>query len=680
MGKVYFVFGIHNHQPVGNFEHIFKQAFDNCYLPFINILDKYPNIKCNVHMSGPLYDWILSENKNFIDKLRNMALRGQIEIVSGGYYEPILPIISDKDKLSQIELMNKFIKKTFKQIPQGIWLTERVWEPPLAEIINKAGLSYTFLDDTHFRYAGMNEEEFFGYYTTEESLKPIFVFPISKQLRYKIPFSQAHEAIGLLKSFAKEEDVLITLFDDGEKFGMWPHTYDWVYNKGWLDNFFRLLTEAGNVIETLTAGEAVAKFKSKGLIYLPTASYEEMGEWVLSPESFINYQRLKECVERNENLRPAKDFIRGGFFRNFYSKYQRLNYMHKRMLFISHKINSAKLSKDSMAFDCLYKAQCNCGYWHGIFGGFYLGHIRAAIYENLIKAEKELDKGKFKGSLSCERVDFDLDGYQETIIKNSFFVAVLSDKGGAFLELSLRDKSFNIVNTITRQQESYHAKIKDNIGEDAGKIKTIHDSIGVKEKNLDKYLVYDSYEKLCLVDHILSRGITIDNFIHGRNFKTLGNDSYQLNIKENKTGIVLDYNYNKDLQFAKRISFSLGSCFDAKYNFKNISVFKKYDFGTEFNLSLQSPEHVTFIAGGKRLKLSKSLVIDRAKDLTIKDDFKKICFNFKVTESTIFVAPVYSVSSSEGGFEKVYQQVAILFINRGKKDSFNINCGISQIK
>ena len=207
--------------------------------------------------------------------------------------------------------------------------------------INDCGLKYVFLDDTHFRYAGMNEKEFFGYYTTEESLRAIFVFPISKQLRYKIPFSQAHEAVELLKGFAKSEDVLVTLFDDGEKFGMWPHTYDWVYKKGWLDNFFRLLMEAGDVIETITAGEAIAKFKSKGLVYLPTASYEEMGEWVLCPESFDNYQKLKEYVEHNENLRPAKDFVRGGFFRNFYSKYHRLNYMHKRMLFLSHKINSA---------------------------------------------------------------------------------------------------------------------------------------------------------------------------------------------------------------------------------------------------------------------------------------------------------------------------------------------------
>ena len=35
------------------------------------------------------------------------------------------------------------------------------------------------------------------------------------------------------------------------------------------------------------------KFKSKGLIYLPTSSYPEMDEWTMEPQEFLYYKELK---------------------------------------------------------------------------------------------------------------------------------------------------------------------------------------------------------------------------------------------------------------------------------------------------------------------------------------------------------------------------------------------------
>ena len=273
MGKVYFLFGVHNHQPVGNFPHIFEEAYKKCYFPFLSLIEKFPKINFSLHNSGCLYDWLISNKKEYLNILKKLTLRGQVEIISGGYYEPIFPLISSEDRYGQINLMNNFIKREFKVKPSGIWLPERVWEQYLAKLINLCDLKYTFLDDTHFRAGGLKNKEFFGYYTTEEEAKPIYVFPISKILRYKIPFSEPQEAIDILNSFSKEKDILVTLFDDGEKFGLWPHTYDWVYNKKWLERFLSLLQNSSS-IETITPSFALNKFNSKGIVYLPTASYE----------------------------------------------------------------------------------------------------------------------------------------------------------------------------------------------------------------------------------------------------------------------------------------------------------------------------------------------------------------------------------------------------------------------
>ncbi|MCM8819821.1 MAG: DUF1926 domain-containing protein [Candidatus Omnitrophica bacterium] len=675
MGKVYFLFGVHNHQPVGNFHSIFKKAYQDCYLPFILTLEKFPNVKCCIHNSGPLYDWFLENAPEYIDILKKLTKRGQVEIVSSGYYEPILPLISDEDKYGQINFMNNFVKNTFGVEPKGIWVAERVWEQYLAKIIHDCNLKYTFLDDTHFRYAGLKQKEFFGYYTTEEEAKPIFIFPISKTLRYKIPFSQYYEAIELLNSFASENDVLVTLFDDGEKFGLWPNTFDWVYKNGWLNNFFTALSNSTNII-TVTAEEAIQKFSSSGIIYLPTASYEEMGEWVLEPESFLVYERLKNFLKENNKFEEFKDFIRGGFFRNFYHKYSRLNYMHKRMLFLSKKIHSKIDPKnDSQILNNLWKAQTNCSYWHGIFGGFYLGHLRSSVYEHLIKAQTLFEKKYLNKAIEVQRQDIDLCTKEEIFVNNKKAIFCFSQKGGTLLEFSLKDVQYNLLNTVTRQKESYHQKLFTS--SNSQEVTTIHHIIKQKEANLHKYLIYDSYQKLGLIDHILDKKISQEDFNQQRGFITLANNFYDFKIKNQDKKVSIDfYCKTRNISFTKTILIKEKAGFDVFYNFDKKNILNTYNFGIEFNLSFASIFDI-FAKNKKELSLDKVQVFSSLKNFKILDKFKKLILTFDIdTNANIFSFPMYTVSSSEDGFEKVYQQLCILFIFSPKnkiKLSLNVN-------
>ncbi|MFA5271919.1 MAG: alpha-amylase/4-alpha-glucanotransferase domain-containing protein [Candidatus Omnitrophota bacterium] len=677
MGKVYFIFGIHNHQPVGNFSHVFKEAYEKCYYPFLSALEDFPKIKFNLHNSGPLLDFLKEHGKDYLALLKKINKRGQVEIVSGGYYEPILPIVLDEDKYGQISLMNAFIEKEFGKIPQGIWTAERVWEPCLAKIINNSGLKYTFLDDTHFRFSGLNQKEFTGYYTTEDNSYPISVFPISKTLRYKIPFSEVDEAMGVLNGFKQERDVLVTLFDDGEKFGLWPGTYDWVYNKEWLRKFLTRLSDSDD-IETITAGEAINKFKTNGIVYLPTASYEEMGEWVLEPKSLRTYERLEEFLKNNNKFDEFNNFIRGGFFRNFYHKYKRLNYMQKRMLYLSKKINlKCDPKKDKKIFTSLYKAQTNCGYWHGVFGGFYLGHIRSAVFENLINAENLFDEKYSKENISVEKADIDFDGNQEIIIKNSKLICCLSQKGAVIVEMSLRNNPINLVNTITRKEESYHYKILENVNKE-GAVATIHTIVKQKDKDLDKFLIYDKYERLSLMEHLLDKDITIDDFNLQKGVYTLSDETYDWDVKNNKQKVVVDCCYsNNGLDFSKVIEFSDACGIKTTYKFDKKNILKDYGFGIEFNISLPSLEHIFVKDKSKEVHLNQAKAWQETSSFTIVDKFKKLVFEFCFDKAQVFSLPLYSVSSSEFGFEKVYQQITLLFIFK-HKDILKFSLDISK--
>ena len=182
--KINLIFGVHNHQPVGNFDGVFEESYEKAYKPFIEIISQFPEIKITYHISGSLLKWLINKKPEFIEKLRNMVKIGQIEIIAGGFYEPILPIIPDRDKTYQIKTYIEFLNKTFNVSPTGFWLAERVWEPHLAKFIGEAGCRYTVVDDYHFKSAGLSEDELYGYFLTEEQNISMNVFPISEKLRY----------------------------------------------------------------------------------------------------------------------------------------------------------------------------------------------------------------------------------------------------------------------------------------------------------------------------------------------------------------------------------------------------------------------------------------------------------------------------------------------------------------
>ena len=680
MAKLFLLFGVHNHQPVGNFDGVFLKAYKECYLPFFQVFSRYPKLKCNVHISGVLWDWIYENNQHeLIDLLKQLKAKGQIEFLSGGYYEPILPIIPHRDRVNQIKVMNDFLREEFKEKPQGLWLAERIWEPQLPVSIREAGLEFALVDDNHFKYAGFLAEDIEGFFHTEDEAKPIYLFPISKRLRYKIPFSPIEESYKILKDLCKKfPGGLFTIVDDGEKFGLWPYTYDWVYRRGWLKKFFSLLEENSSWIETLTFSEAREKFSSKGIIYLPTCSYEEMMEWVLEPYSFVIYEEIKKSLSK---LNPwAKVFLRGGFFKNFFRKYPRINYMHKKMLYLSKNINANfRIEKDRDIFQHLFKAQCNCAYWHGVFGGFYLPHLRNAVYENLIKSEKYLDD-KLRKNLSLEREDLNLDGQEEFLLKNNHFIlAINPHEGGRLEELSLKEFDFNLLNTLTRREESYHQKLTTALISDSSqKVSTIHNLLLKKEKDLDKFLIYDSYEKVALIDHLIDKDKNIQESL--QDSECFSEYPYQLNFKKSPNRIKLDLVYEReDLKIRKSLTLEKKPRINIFYSLSlNRNILQNKNFAVEFNLFLVSPESCFMeVDSGKRFSLQEEIYKTNCSLLEIVDNFKKFIVRFEFNNLGMYSLPLYSVSSSEAGFEKNFQQVSLFFINDLEKSKdFSVNIGV----
>jgi alpha-amylase len=179
---------LHNHQPVGNFDHVFARAAAQAYDPLLEALHRHPNHRVAMHCSGPLLDWLSDNQPEHLERLGTLVAREQVELLTGGYYEPVLVAIPEVDRLGQLRKMNRRPMALFAVTASGAWLAERIWEPHLAKSLAQAGVEYTVLDDTSFKMAGLSDGDLFGSYVTEEEGLPLQVFGNVKYLRYAIPW------------------------------------------------------------------------------------------------------------------------------------------------------------------------------------------------------------------------------------------------------------------------------------------------------------------------------------------------------------------------------------------------------------------------------------------------------------------------------------------------------------
>lgn len=683
-GKVFFILGFHNHQPIGNFDFIIEKAYNLAYKPLINFFLKNQNFSFSIHFSGFLLQWLEKKHPEYLKNLKILSDRGQMEIFSGGFYEPILSIIPDEDKISQIKKMNKYIWNKFGQKPKGIWIAERVWEPHLVKFLAEADIEYTVVDDTHFLFTGLEPKELFNYFIMEEQGYIVKVFPISMKLRYLVPFHEPQETIEYLRNFSKDGGIYISvLFDDGEKFGLWPDTYETVYEKKWLERFWETLRENSSWIEIVNFRDCFKKCSPAGRIYLPTASYREMMEWALYPSAQKNLEELVNELKKEGKWEKYSPFIKGGFFRNFLAKYSESNHLHKRMLYVREKIKdiSLKSKYKTLALEEIWQAQANDAYWHGIFGGLYLPHLRSAIYSHIINAENYLDKIKKKNNIILKYFDFDCDGKEEIIVESKNFNLYFTPHYGAgLLEWDCKPISFNLTNVLTRREEAYHEKLF-SIKEREGKGKTIHERWAVKEKGLENILFYDKNRRFSFKEYFFKELPSIEELWRGKDnpwFDSL-NFSFSWDYKKRKDHLLLIFTGENDYIKLEKdfIIYNAESKIDLIYKIQNVSLeYLSLLFSWEILLNFLAPNHKDYYFYMPHLSwrsLLRSMGVEETDSWGIKTPF--INLTCKLSEKIKWYRyPIETISLSEEGFERVYQGSTLLHfydINLKPKESWS---------
>lgn len=626
--------GVHAHQPVGNFPEVIEDAHLRCYKPFLETLHAYPDFRFAAHFSGWLLDWLRERYPADMALLADMVKRGQVELFSSGDTEPVLAAIPHRDRVGQLHRLNDKLTAWTGVKPTGAWLTERVWESAVVPSLAETGIAYVTVDDYHFFCTGKSTAELDSYFTTEEDGTRLDLFPISEALRYRLPFSPAHEVIGYLENLADQGQTAAIYFDDIEKFGIWPETYDWVYNRGWLKALIEGVL-ASPKIRTSTYADFHAQQATRGIVYLPTTSYSEMNEWTLPMPAAGIYADLlasEKAAGRGDLHRP---FLRGGIWRNFMSRYAEANWMHKRMLGLSARLAAIAQPPPALV-EALYRSQANDAYWHGLFGGLYLPHLRRAVWNNIVALEAELDALAPRPAIAA--VDLDFDGKTEFFTHTPNLQIVIRDDGlAAAHELSSYPLSHNFGDTLRRYHEHYHDKISHGPSEHQGEgIASAHDVIRFKQPISPADIVPDLLPCAIWLDQLDGNSLTdyVPAAPGSLSFERAG-ISKTYAISGSTVAITWQLNGLAGHHFSTRLNLAMPSCdgFLGRYMLADGSI--PGGFGQPLQLDAAAELRLDDGVLGGQVKIETSILAE------------------------IHGRPQQTVSQSEAGFEKIMQAVEL---------------------
>jgi len=645
MNTITLLLGVHAHQPVGNFPEVIDEAHERCYRPFLQTMARFPEFRFSAHFSGWLLEYLGAKYPDDMQLLAAMVRRGQVEMFGAGEYEPVLASIPHRDRVAQIEALSARLERDYGVRPQGAWLTERVWEASIVPSLAASGVRYVVVDDYHFLASGRDERELGGHFTTEEGGDRLDLFPILEQLRYRLPFAPAEECVAYLESLADQGRAAAVYFDDIEKFGIWPETFDWVYGRKWLERFVTAVLASGKV-RTATFAQFHASHRTRGIVYLPSASYIEMNEWTLGGEAAARYIALAQSEKARGALDRNKAFVRGGIWRNFLSRYPESNWMHKRMVALSARV-AALPAPDADASRLLMRAQANDAYWHGLFGGLYLPHLRRAIWNAIVALEARLDALAPRSGL--ERFDLDCDAVDEVFVRDAAVQAVVRDDGRAsVIELDSYPLAHNFGDTLRRSAEPYHAQVlaagsaHDHGGEG---IASAHDRVTSKHPIDASDLVPDATGRHLFLDAIATGDADPEPL-----------SAYSCSAADAAGASFVDW----PRRIEKHIAAD-GGAITVRYRFAGGRTGR---FVTELNLAMPSADgfagRYILHDGSIPCGFGQDLRLDAAASLALDDGVLGGALHLECDPPAALEAQAFrTVSRSEAGFEMVMQGVVL---------------------
>ncbi|MDR1251562.1 MAG: alpha-amylase [Treponema sp.] len=411
--KINLILGSHAHVPSGAEEYEFENVYEKILRPFVSTLCKYPKIQAVLHYSGILLYWVERFRPELFMLIEDMVSRKQAELLGGGFYEPMLPLIPLQDRIGQIELLTTYLRKHFGKRPQGCWIPALAWEQHLVSPLAACGMAYTFLGENQFLLAGLGTEDLFAPCISEDQGKLITIFPISQSTGAALAEKNISLVLEELQSrLPPHGEQIVSVFPERLASSS-GETLDYTWNR-----FFEELSLCESQVECLSPAKLL-----KGLRGLKKASFPDSVGFITG------------LAEDDSRISP----------RRFLIEHPEANGVYAKMIFTSVLINQLRgdKSRKLCAREELWKAHgCDLFYSAGTKQYGRRHSMRKAAYRSLIDAER-ITREKRKFTPSLIQFDFDFDGVGEYLFQDMKLNCYIQLTGAGIFELDYIPKTWN---------------------------------------------------------------------------------------------------------------------------------------------------------------------------------------------------------------------------------------------
>ncbi len=433
MNSIYVCFNFRSVSVYSDSPDEYDRMYQTVYKPLARFLYSHPDFKFSFSFTGPQLLYYKKKRNEFLTIIKELVERNQVEILGGGFYAPVLPLLFPVDRNTQIDMLSTEIRQTVGKRPRGITLFGDIWDSSLVNNLQTCGIEYTLLDSCSIPENKRN----FLYNITNDLGKSVELFPYYNEF---IPPADmpcdifAKNILKAVEKTEKQDDYYQITPDKIVILSMNYQTISELVGAKWFEQFDTYLKNTPDSrIKTGTIDEYRKKQSIKIPAYIPTAMNRMLDSW-------CGY------LVRDRNRTSFKNTVY-----NFMDNYRSCRNLYNRITYMTILINQYK--KDKMrkkaAREKLLEAQAGNAVLCTMNGPYTNTKYRQDAYRSLITAEKFLrDDGKFTEDVT--RFDYTNDGLNEYICKMQAYFAYISLLGGAVQELDVMKNCGNYADNLNR--------------------------------------------------------------------------------------------------------------------------------------------------------------------------------------------------------------------------------------
>lgn len=148
----------------------------------VNGLLKAGKIRFSLFLPGCIADSWNRRNIAEVLEMRKAIHEGKLEILGGGFYDPMLPLFpTDLQKL-QLRKLSVLLEKVFRTEPVGYFNSSMAWEIAMTEVLAKQGFRYTLVSERSLQETLGLATRVTGWFTTEDRDSVMQLLPVAQDM------------------------------------------------------------------------------------------------------------------------------------------------------------------------------------------------------------------------------------------------------------------------------------------------------------------------------------------------------------------------------------------------------------------------------------------------------------------------------------------------------------------